>query len=300
MTNSMNRSTVLFISVVIDRLFYQAWAFPPLKFLLFNVVRSLAVFYGRNDWHYYISQGFPLLLTTALPFTLIGLAKGFFYQPPRFNSSIYETVTVRYMTITCLILPSVLSLIGHKEVRFIYPILPLLHIITSPILVSYFKPALLSRPRSSSRTKHRAVPSILFKRFLLLALLIVNIFISLYTSQIHAPGPLNVLNYLRNEYIEHYLPPQRIPSSTITTTNNRSQLTGHSLLPPFPQTNTTNSIPPHLLAPMTVGFFMPCHSTPWRTHLIYPSIHPWALTCEPPLTIPPSLHSTYLDEADLF
>ena len=45
---------------------------------------------------------------------------------------------------------------------------------------------------------------------------------------------------------------------------------------------------------------MPCHSTPWRSHLIYPSISGWALTCEPPLNIPLSERSTYLDEADEF
>ncbi|CAN9205996.1 unnamed protein product [Alternaria alternata] len=45
---------------------------------------------------------------------------------------------------------------------------------------------------------------------------------------------------------------------------------------------------------------MPCHSTPWRSHLVYPEISAWALTCEPPINIPLSERSTYLDEADEF
>jgi len=45
---------------------------------------------------------------------------------------------------------------------------------------------------------------------------------------------------------------------------------------------------------------MPCHSTPWRSHLIYPEISAWALTCEPPLNIPLAERATYLDEADEF
>ncbi len=36
------------------------------------------------------------------------------------------------------------------------------------------------------------------------------------------------------------------------------------------------------------------------SHLIYPSITAWALTCEPPLNIPLSSRQTYLDEADTF
>jgi GPI mannosyltransferase 3 len=51
---------------------------------------------------------------------------------------------------------------------------------------------------------------------------------------------------------------------------------------------------------MTAGFLMPCHSTPWRSHLISPSIHAWALSCEPPVSLNSSQKSTYLDEADQF
>lgn len=52
---------------------------------------------------------------------------------------------------------------------------------------------------------------------------------------------------------------------------------------------------------MTVGFLTPCHSTPWRSHLVHPGIKAWALTCEPPIHLPPGpLRATYLDEADQF
>ncbi|KAI4236231.1 MAG: hypothetical protein LQ352_008026, partial [Teloschistes flavicans] len=61
---------VLAASAVVDRLYYQQWTFPPLRFLYFNLAQSLSVHYGRNDWHYYLSQGYPLLLTTFLPFAL--------------------------------------------------------------------------------------------------------------------------------------------------------------------------------------------------------------------------------------
>jgi phosphatidylinositol glycan class B len=45
------------------------------------------------------------------------------------------------------------------------------------------------------------------------------------------------------------------------------------------------SIPPAELD--SVGFLMPCHSTPWQSHLHRPNLAStgkmWALTCEPPL-----------------
>lgn len=51
-----------------------------------------------------------------------------------------------------------------------------------------------------------------------------------------------------------------------------------------------------------VGFLMPCHSTPWRSKLVYPGLKAWALTCEPPLSIPPNTkeREEYRDEADRF
>lgn len=45
---------------------------------------------------------------------------------------------------------------------------------------------------------------------------------------------------------------------------------------------------------------MPCHSTPWRSHLVFPGIKAWALGCEPPIGLNASEKTTYLDEADRF
>ena len=273
-----NSIFVLTVSILVDRVFYQAWAFPPLKFLLFNVVQSLAVFYGRNRWDYYLTEGLPLLLTTALPSALVGLAKGVFEAPPRARSSNLETSTFKHLTIICLILPLILSLIGHKEVRFIYPLLPALHIIASPIITSFFRPAVIDRPPPSpGPTPPNIARPILLKRLLLASLILVNLIIAIYTTRIHAPGPLNVLSYLRNQYLTHHTP-RPTPSTPYLLD---------------PANNLTLPI-------MTVGFLMPCHSTPWRSHLIFPSIHAWSLTCDPPLTVPSHLRPTYLDEADQF
>lgn len=254
--------SVLVLSAFVDRLFYQEWAFPPLNFLYINVVQSLAVFYGNNNWHYYLSEGYPLLLTTALPFALLGLVNAF--------KSTDSKYIIRHLATIATLVPAALSLISHKEVRFIYPLLPAMHILAAPQLASYFGPSLI---QSTTHPK-LAPPYRLRKRILLGFLLTINLIVALYTTAVHNSGLINITHYLRHELESHYLPDKSWVHA------------------------------PHNL---TAAFLMPCHSTPWRSHLQYPpnsptqaSIEAWALTCEPPLNMTPAEKSTYLDEADLF
>lgn len=148
-----------------------------------------------------------------------------------------------------------MSLISHKEVRFLYPILPFLHILAAKPL-AHFLPA-------QAPLSRRAIISIL---------LALNLILAGYVSQVHQRGVIDVLTYLRHKH---------------ETRNSFYTLT----LPHASQAHITNT---------TVGFLMPCHSTPWRSHLVYPSISAWSLSCEPPLDVPLSQRSTYLDEADQF
>ncbi|KAJ5923460.1 GPI mannosyltransferase [Penicillium verhagenii] len=247
-------SLILGLSSVADRLFYGIWTFPPLRFLYFNIAQSLAVFYGRNNWHYYVTEGYPLLLTTLIPFAVPGLyltlTKRVSASSP--SEKVQATTRVHLATI-CILMPCVLSLISHKEVRFIYPLLPSLHILAAPRLVQFFWPALAF----SSHTP---------RRLCLLCLLLINGFVAVYTTVFHAPGPLDVLGYLRGQYEEHSLSDKHASGS-----ENR----------------------------LTAGFLMPCHSTPWRSHLVYP-IHAWALSCEPPVDFNEAQKAVYRDEADQF
>jgi GPI mannosyltransferase 3 len=103
-------SGVLLLSALSDRLYYGIWTFPPYQLLNFNISQDVAVFYGRNDWHYYLTQGLPLLLTTYLPFTLVAL----------FRASSSPAISIRFILITTILLTiTTLSLISHKEVRFV-------------------------------------------------------------------------------------------------------------------------------------------------------------------------------------
>lgn len=265
MADRLSRSLMLMLSTLVDRLYYEQWTFPPFRFLYFNIAQSLAVFYGRNDWHYYLSQGYPLLLTTFLPFGFIGIWQSFFplERPPPYLNDSNSTKNIKHQLATTVILvPCVLSLISHKEVRFVYPLLPLLHTLAAVPFTSFFLPGVsLAIPRSSQLTA---------KRLLLALLLIVNICIAIVTTTLHQTAPFAVMTYLRSQHTKHYL--SQPPSDVLT---------------PAPST-------------MTVGFLMPCHSTPWRSHLIHSSMKAWALTCEPPINMNASARANYLDEADRF
>ena len=275
--------TVLSLSAISDYLYFGVWTFPPYQWLSFNISRDLAVFYGRNDWHYFLSQGLPLLLTTYLPFTLVAL-----YQ------SAVKTDIRFLLTITILTTIGALSLVSHKEVRFIYPLLPLLHILTAPVISSFFNttttktthpPPFPSTPKSETVTTTHRKP-------LLFLIMLLNLSIGAYTTLSHQSGVISVTKFLRSEYEDLALDIRGVPLSSPN-----SNLYGR------PEDSVVIKKSTDFDESETfAGFLMPCHSTPWRSQFIYPGLKAWALTCEPPLDIAAGTpeRAAYRDEADRF
>ncbi|KAF2209071.1 glycosyltransferase family 22 protein [Cercospora zeae-maydis SCOH1-5] len=236
-----------------DRIYYKAWAFPPLRFLQFNIVQSLAVFYGKNRPDYYLTEGLPLLLTTALPFAAIGLyssLRGANMSVGTQNIIRVRTASILATTVVAMVLA--LSTISHKEMRFIYPLLPILHVLAARPLASIFG------TRNSVRLS------------ILVMGVGINAFIAFYVSFVHQRGVIDVMHYIRHR-----------------------QDSWHGSSP-------TGDLRLATAANVSVGFLMPCHSTPWRSHLVHPQIEAWALTCEPPIHVPMEARDGYLDEADVF
>ena len=231
-----------------DYIYYGEWTLPPLNFLYFNLSQNLAIFYGRNRWDYYVTEGIPLLLTTYTPFAV--MAVYYIVSGSSDSGSTHPEITASYrfasraFVTTVLFVIITLSLISHKEVRFIYLLIPVLHVLTAAQVQRFM------RPLTSLR------------KGVLLFLLLANILIAYYTSQIHQRGVMDVIDYIRQQH------ERKIETDSFAKTS--------------------------------VGFLMPCHSTPWRSHLIYPGIDAWALTCEPPLGVPLNQRNDYLDEADQF
>ena len=241
-TDNATRLLALQVLLLMDSLYFGKLTFTPLNFLRANL-SSVSLFYGANPWHYYITQAMPILLTTALPFTLHGI-----WVSMRSKSS-RENNPLKFMLATILWTVVVYSFPGHKEWRFLHPILPLLHIFAAKSLVD-----LVSEKRPpNQKSRSKAQPQVLtfiHRLFKLpniprrhLTLLLATLPISTYLVLFYCSAPISVLSFLR-----------AIPRTELNST--------------------------------TIGILMPCHSTPGQAFLHREELangRMWALGCEPPL-----------------
>ncbi|KAK9456932.1 Alg9-like mannosyltransferase family-domain-containing protein [Dipodascopsis uninucleata] len=217
-TAAVTGIAVVTLCTLLDMWYYSEVTFPVLNFIRFNVVESLSSFYGVNRKLYYFIEALPQLLVIYLPFFIHG-------------SFIYRSSDLVMASIFVVL---AYSLIAHKEVRFIFPLLPIFHLISAR---SLYKLRILEQPR--------------LKYTLYCAILLINIPLALYAGLVHQRGVVDVVQYIHS-------------NREVTS----------------------------------VGFLMPCHSTPWMSHIHRPDITAWFLTCEPPSSA--SELATYRDEADQF
>ncbi|RDB21083.1 GPI mannosyltransferase 3 [Hypsizygus marmoreus] len=244
---------------VLDSSYYKKPTFTPLNFLLTNL-SSVSLFYGSNPWHYYLTQAVPILCTTALPFVLHGMWSVAFDHHAAALRTMLGVVTWSIV---------IYSMAGHKEWRFLHPILPLLHVFAAKSLVDLSdrvipkktkvkaksKKAIAPRQSSMSAKVLRHLPPI---RRDYLAFLSLTLPVSLCIVLFYCSAPISVLSYIR-------------------------------------------ALPAEDLQNGTIGFLMPCHSTPGhayihRKELAYGNM--WALGCEPPLEY--QNLTTYRDQTDVF
>jgi GPI mannosyltransferase 3 len=216
----------------LDSFYYSKVTFTPLHFLLTNL-SSVSLFYGSSPWHYYVSQALPILCTTSLPFILHGAWLAFS------NRKTNASDTKLRVLLGCVGWTiGVYSMTGHKEWRFLHPLLPLLHVLSSKSLVDAHDCRLPTR-KSTANTGAKPLLPI---RTSHLGFILCTVPASVYVVFFHCSAQISVMSYLR-------------------------------------------SVPSHDLS--SVGFLMPCHSTPWQAYLHRPELavpgRLWALGCEPPL-----------------
>lgn len=136
---------VLLVGAAVDVVYYGTWASPLLSFLKFNFLTSGAAHYGSHPWHWYVSSGLPMLLGPYLLPTVVGLFKSKAWLKERLAWLIGLNLAV-------------FSLIGHKEGRFLMPLIPILHLFAAKAIMSWWEgtsPA--KRKDSPSPPRHIAV-----------------------------------------------------------------------------------------------------------------------------------------------
>ncbi|KAL0076653.1 Alg9-like mannosyltransferase family-domain-containing protein [Phycomyces blakesleeanus] len=178
-------ATIVSIAVIINTLldthiytgsWYNVFHEPviaPLTFFRLNVLASVSLFYGVHPWHWYISQGLPVMTTTLLPLVVYGVW--------RIQKSFNNNTSIRALPFLKLVLwvVSVYSLLSHKEFRFLFPIFPLLLIFAAFGL--------------------EQVPSKKWRRWIVIGLVGTQLPLSIYLSLWHQRGVMDTMLWLRQE-----------------------------------------------------------------------------------------------------
>lgn len=181
---TLNESTYSTLSMMllytVDSWYFQTSTFTPFNFLVTNL-SSVSSFYGLNEWHYYLSQGLPILINVCLPFFVMGSWSVMKY------GLIHQKSLVRLVSWTI----TIYSLLGHKEWRFLHPILPISLIICSKAIVDCG--TRMGKTKVDDNNKIRTV-----RKTLLWSLMIVNVLLGCYVMYFHGRAQINVMSYLRS------------------------------------------------------------------------------------------------------
>jgi phosphatidylinositol glycan class B len=155
----------------------------------------------------------------------------------------------------------VYSLIGHKEWRFLMPILPLLYILTAAYLTRS-TPSSTTSSFASSTSASPIYPS--SARYHLPPILCS--FFPQSTIRLPNPKILCILILLPLPFLTY-----------LTLYHGAAQ---HSVITSYLRHDPSVS---------SFGVLMPCHSIPWQSHLHREALdrESWFLTCEPPKTYVP-------------
>ncbi|XP_050373229.1 mannosyltransferase APTG1 isoform X2 [Argentina anserina] len=175
---------VLGLTFLVDRLMYGSWVLVPLNFLRFNFLSSGGDYYGTHKWHWYFTQGFTVMIFTFLPFSIAGIMQSKHWK----LSGLIAWVLGLY------------SVLGHKEFRFVLPVLPIALIFSGYSLAvlrtSFSGKGQRKKPMNSNdQCPAKILLAILF-------LLATNIPMALYMSLVHQRGTEDVTYYLSKEVVE--------------------------------------------------------------------------------------------------
>ncbi|KAK4490478.1 hypothetical protein RD792_001155 [Penstemon davidsonii] len=198
---------VLGITFLLDRQIYGSWVFVPLNFLKFNFLSSGGDYYGTHPWHWYMTQGFTVMLFTHIPFSLAGIIKS---RKSKLSGLIAWVL-------------GIYSLLGHKEFRYFLEVIFFFSVIKSLVIESLIRSHYLQTPnirfvlpvlpialmfsgyslanlrQHELSKKKKRLPKL---QMAVLFLLVTNLPMALYMSLVHQRGTEDVMNYLSKEASE--------------------------------------------------------------------------------------------------
>ena len=144
----------LVVTVGVDSYFWRrGWLWPEGVVLFFNTVQNKSEEWGVSPWHWYLTSAIPRALNVAVIFAFVGLTgarvpheemlelraavaeKERRSGPPLLRKIALEYVYIDeeigllwYYISPAIIFVALYSLLPHKELRFVFPALPLLNL----------------------------------------------------------------------------------------------------------------------------------------------------------------------------
>ena len=97
------------ISVVVDHWLYGVWVFTPYNYFNVNIIQNVAAKFGVYPWWYY----FVLFFNLGVPPISLALLLLFFVGLWKKPLNLFSLVCITFFVGHCLI--------GHKELRFLFP-----------------------------------------------------------------------------------------------------------------------------------------------------------------------------------
>jgi len=236
---------------------FRDWlVLTPLNFLRINLVADVASQYGTHPFHWYFTLGALTVLTTHLPFLLLGLRRAFSRSSSPFSSS--AATSLWLLAFVVIIYPLGLSLSPHKEFRFLLPVIPLAFVLAGAATVNDILPSSSSSSPSSPTPSSSHSPNKRNRRrhkkrhpFLLPVLLLVltHAPVALYFSRVHQRGPIDVMSYL-SARLEADVQLEQRQQQEQKQERAKGAREGRDV---------------------RIDFLMPCHATPWTTHMHVPA-----------------------------
>jgi len=110
----------------LDYLFYNEFVLAPINYLNFNLIQGRAEEFGTSPWWYYISY----FLIAAIPPLSIVLLASFLNGLVKLKDNVFIWGILPFLLVHFFI--------GHKEIRFLFPILYLFIFIATYGLMNYF------------------------------------------------------------------------------------------------------------------------------------------------------------------
>ncbi|KEP53006.1 glycosyltransferase family 22 protein [Rhizoctonia solani 123E] len=253
----------VFTITLADTTYYGTPTFTPFSFLKTNLVSGIASFYGANSFHYYITQGLPIILGPALPFAILGAWSHFKDVPTDRKTSPSRRIRSLLLALVAWSI-MVYSSLAHKEWRFIHPLLPILHLFAADYLINLNNIKHATDQRVQDNPKTNVTFHLPIRRNHIVYFLAVCLPLNLYLIRWHGNAQIAVTRYLHNLSVGS----DRVKSIGV-------------LMP-------CHSIPGQAY------LHLPRLARPLSGHLI------WELGCEPPLGLNQSQRETYVSQTDVF